>query len=151
MELLKYCTKQSVNQQWSYCSLALNNQYIYIIIGSGNGLLPRNGKYQAITRNNPDIKCPSPGNTSEFNFNKLPKGFLSLTYRAWVMHICTSKLGPHWLSAPSHYQNQCRHCQLDICQLSLNKNTTIFIQENKFENVCKMATILSQPQCVKIR
>ena len=34
-------------------------------------------------------------------------------------------------------------------QWNLNQNIIIFIQENAFENVvCKMAPILSQPQCV---
>ena len=35
-------------------------------------------------------------------------------------------------------------------QWNVNWNSYIFIQENAFENVvCKMAAILSQPQCVK--
>ena len=40
--------------------------------------------------------------------------------------------------------------QLNPCKLkwNLKQNTTIFIWENVFENVtCKMAAILSQPQC----
>ena len=34
-------------------------------------------------------------------------------------------------------------------QWNLNWSLYIFIQENEFENVCKMAAILSQPQYVK--
>ena len=33
-------------------------------------------------------------------------------------------------------------------QWNLNLNLNIFIQENGFENVCEMASILFQPQCV---
>ena len=56
-------------------------------------------------------------------------------------------------STPSHYLNQC----WDIInwnlrnklQCNFNQNCNIFIQENVFENVvCKMASILSRPQCV---
>ena len=35
-------------------------------------------------------------------------------------------------------------------QLNFNQNTTIFIQENSLENVCKMVTILSGPQWVRL-
>ena len=44
------------------------------------------------------------------------------------------------------------YCLVDpwvLFHLNSNRNKTIFIEENEFENVvCKMATILSGPQCV---
>ena len=78
-----------------------------------------------------------------------------------LMHICISKvtiigsdnvLGA-W-SAPSHYLNQCwdifHWTHENKFQWNFNQNSYIFIQENPFENiVCKMAAILSRPQCVK--
>ena len=62
-----------------------------------------------------------------------------------------------WLvawTAPSHYLNQCWNIVnwtlRNKCQWNFNQNSSIFIQANAFENViCEMASILSQPQCVK--
>ena len=31
----------------------------------------------------------------------------------------------------------------------MNKKKKVFVQENVFENVCKMAVILCRPQCAK--
>ena len=45
-----------------------------------------------------------------------------------------------------HYIKSSRPNKL---QWNLNRNSHIFIQENAFENVWKMAAILSQPQSVK--
>ena len=37
-------------------------------------------------------------------------------------------------------------------QWNMNKTTTIFIDENKFENVvCKMTVIFFRPQCVTLK
>ena len=54
---------------------------------------------------------------------------------------------------PSHYLNQCWNIvNLSLrnnLQWSFKRNSYIFIQENTFECVvCKMAAMLSQPQCV---
>ena len=54
---------------------------------------------------------------------------------------------------PSHYLNQCWNIVdwtlRNIFQSNFNRNWNIFIQENALENVvCKMSSILSQPQCV---
>ena len=60
--------------------------------------------------------------------------------------ICVTKQGHHWFrywlvawSAPSHYLNQCwiivNWTLSNIFQWNLNQNTTIFIEENAFENV----------------
>ena len=56
--------------------------------------------------------------------------------------------------APSHYINQCWNIVIlnikNKLRWNLQWNSYIFIQENAFENgVCEMATVLSQPQCVK--
>ena len=56
-------------------------------------------------------------------------------------HICVTR--PQWVN-----------CYLDTLRYkfpgNLNKNTTIFPQQNWFENViCETVSILSQPQCVK--
>ena len=56
-------------------------------------------------------------------------------------------------SAPSHYLNQrwnnVNWTLGNKLQWNLNRNLTIFIQENAFENVVwKMVAILSRPQCV---
>ena len=83
-----------------------------------------------------------------------------ITHWDRVTHICVNKLtiigSDNGLSqsAPSHYLNQ----WWDIVnwnlrnkfQWNLERNSYIFIQENAFENVvCKMAVILSRPQCDK--
>ena len=84
-----------------------------------------------------------------------------LTHWGRMMHICVSKLtiiGLEWLVAwwaRSHYLNQCWNIVKWNCrnklQWNLQQNSHIFIQENAFENiVCKMAAILSQPQCIKL-
>ena len=57
-----------------------------------------------------------------------------------------------WL-APSHYSNQCGNNIVNSklrnkLQWNLKWTSYIFFQENAFENVvCKMAAILSHPQC----
>ena len=79
-----------------------------------------------------------------------------------VTHICLSELCHHhwfrkWLVAsfmPSHYLNQCSDIvdwtPRNNLQWNLGRNSSIFIQESVFGNVvCKMASILSRPQCVK--
>ena len=58
-------------------------------------------------------------------------------------------------SAPNHYQNQCWNIvnwtPRNKLQWKFNRNSYIFNQENALENVvCKMAAILSGPQCVKM-
>ena len=55
---------------------------------------------------------------------------------------------------PSHYLNQCwiivYLIPWNIFQWYLNQNSTIYTEENWFENVvCKMGAILSQPQCLQ--
>ena len=76
------------------------------------------------------------------------------------MHICVTKLtiigsdnGLRAWSAPSHYLNKCWNIVnsnlRNNLQWTLNRNSYISIQENVFENiVCKMAAILSGPQCI---
>ena len=75
-----------------------------------------------------------------------------LTHWGRVTHICVSKLTTIVWSAPSHYLNQ----WWDIVnsnlgnkfQWFLKRNSSIFIQENAFENVVrKMAAMLFRPQC----
>ena len=73
---------------------------------------------------------------------------LELTHLPLVLHICIGELGQHWFRwwlvvywVPSHYLNQC----YDIVnwtirnklQWKLNQNSSIFIQENAFQNVCE--------------
>ena len=79
------------------------------------------------------------------------------THRGRVTHICVCNLtiigSDNGLSAPSHYLNQCWNTvnwtPSNKLQWNVNRNSYIFIQENPFENVvCKMAAILSRPQCV---
>ena len=55
--------------------------------------------------------------------------------------------------APSHYLNQCWNIVnwplRNKFQWNFNRNSYIFIHENAFEKVvCKMAAILSRPQCL---
>ena len=78
-----------------------------------------------------------------------------------MTHIRVVELGHHWFrlglvacSAPSHYLNQCwdivNWTPRNKLQWNFNRNSYIFIQENRFENVVwKMAAILARPQCVK--
>ena len=77
-----------------------------------------------------------------------------------MSHICVVELGHHWFrywlvacSAPSHYLNQCWNSVnwtfRNKLQWNFNRISNIFIQEIAFESfVCKMASILSQPQWV---
>ena len=46
------------------------------------------------------------------------------------------------------------YCLLTLahrCRWKWDENITIFIQENEFENICKMKVILSRPQYAKIK
>ena len=57
--------------------------------------------------------------------------------------------------APSHYLNQwwdvVNWTLWNKLQWNFNRNSNIFIQENAFESVvCKIAGILSRPQCVEV-
>ena len=56
------------------------------------------------------------------------------------------------LVAPSHFLNQCwgvvNWTLGNKLKWNLNQNSCITVQENAFENVLKMAAILSRPQCV---
>ena len=79
------------------------------------------------------------------------------THRWRVTHICVNKqLGHHclwpvrflasiWINAIIIVK-----CAIgNIFRWNLNQNTTIFLQENQFENVvCKTTAILPRPQCV---
>ena len=78
-----------------------------------------------------------------------------LTHWGWVTHMCVNTLtiiGSDNGLAPGHYLNQ----WWDIAnwalgnkfQCFLTQNLHFFIHENAFENVWKMASILSRPQCV---
>ena len=69
-----------------------------------------------------------------------------LTHLPLVPHICINKLGHHWFRqwlvacpAPSHYWNQCWLIVIWIpgnkFHWNLTRNSTIFIQQNAFENV----------------
>ena len=66
------------------------------------------------------------------------------------------RLSTQWIAtclAPIHYLNQCWHIVNwtlgDKLKWIFNQNSNILIQANAFENViCKMASSLSQPQCV---
>ena len=73
------------------------------------------------------------------------------------------KLGHHWFRlwlvthlVPCHYLKQCwlipNWTFGNTFQRNFNQNTTIFIQENIFENaVCKIADIFLRPQCEEIK
>ena len=80
-----------------------------------------------------------------------------LTHWGWVTHICIGNLtiigSYNGLTVPSHYLNQCWNVVnwtlRNKLQWNFNSNSSIFIQENAFENVVwEMSAILSQPQCV---
>ena len=69
--------------------------------------------------------------------------------------LCSNEPSWQWLvtsSAPSHYLNQCWiivNCSL-VNKFEWNQNTTIFIEENAFENgIWQMRATFSQHQCVK--
>ena len=77
-----------------------------------------------------------------------------------MTHICADKLtiigSDNGLStAPSHYLNQCWNIVNwtlgNKLQGNINRNSYIFIHENAFGNVWKMAAILCRPQCVHDR
>ena len=86
-----------------------------------------------------------------------------LTHWGRVTHICISNLtiigsdnGFFAWSAPSHYLNQCSNivnwALWNKLPWQFNLNSNISIQEKSIESVvCKMAAILSRPQCIKNR
>ena len=91
---------------------------------------------------------------------KVLRIYSSLNHWGQVTHICVAELGHHWFrlwlvpcSAPSYYLNQCWNIVnwtfRKKLEWNFNRNSNIFIQEIAIENVvCKMASILSQPQWV---
>ena len=95
-------------------------------------------------------------NANDFYAQYVQNTLLSMWYTTlllhWgrVTHLCVSKIAHHWPS--SHYLNQCWNIESwalrNQFQRSVNKNSCISIQGNAFERgVCKMAAILSRPQC----
>ena len=78
-----------------------------------------------------------------------------------MTHICVSKLtitgSDNGLSPGQHQAIILTNAGImwivplgtNFSEILLNQNLYIFIQENAFENVWKMAFILSRPQCVK--
>ena len=101
------------------------------IIQSGDGLPPV--QHQTITQTNADFFF------THWGFSNLDHHWLRYWLVAW--------------SAPSHYLNQSWNIVNwnlgNKLQWNLKRNSNIFIQENAFENIWKMAAILSWPQCVK--
>ena len=72
--------------------------------------------------------------------------------RQQTYHHCFRQWLVAW-PAPSHYQNQCWNIVNwtlgNKLQWNFNRNSSIFIEENTFENVvCEMLYISSRPQCV---
>ena len=89
------------------------------------------------------------------------KDFNNLTHWGLVLPYGIMNLGQYWFGqwlvtylVPSHYLNQWWHTVNRILWhklgWNLNENIRIFIQENAFENVCKMSAFLLRPQCVKL-
>ena len=84
----------------------------------------------------------------------------SLTHEGWATHICSSRLSLvqimayRLFSAKPSWEPKLAYfiwISASIFQGNFHQNRTMFIQENYFGNViCKMATILSWPQCVNI-
>ena len=85
-----------------------------------------------------------------------------LTRWCRASHICVSKLtnigsnsGLSHNAAPSHYPNQCWNSFLwtPISKLrwNLHLNLYISVQDNAFENVGKMTSILSRPRYFKVK
>ena len=71
-------------------------------------------------------------------------------------HICVTR--PQWVKQIkiSHYLKQYWHIidwtLRNKIQWNLNQNTVIFFQENRSEKiVCKLATILTRPQCAELQ
>ena len=126
------------------CSLGSNWQLT--IIGSDNGLSLN--RRQPIIWTNDGVVCWS-------TYASL--GLNELLHWGRVMHICISKLAiigsdnglsPGWRQAIIWINVGILLIRIKL-QWNRNRNLHIFIQENAFESVvCKMAAILSRPQCV---
>ena len=145
------------------------------IIGSDNGLSPGRRQATIWTSVEILLIGPSGTNFSEilieiytFSFKKMHFKMLSGKLAAILsLPQCVNTLRPElndWLvtkgpiennaymnqyTEPSHCLNQCwfivNWTLGNNCQWNLNQNN-IFIQENAFENVCKMVATLSRPQ-----
>ena len=64
-----------------------------------------------------------------------------------MIMACHLFMAWHWTGDKPLSEPMLPYCQLDPLDWNLNQNTTIFIEENSFENVMrKVAAILSQPQ-----
>ena len=78
-----------------------------------------------------------------------------LTHWGRVTHICVSELsiiGSDNGLSPNHYLEQCwlifNWSLRNKHQWNFDQNSNIFIEANPFQNVWKMAAMLSRPQCV---
>ena len=70
----------------------------------------------------------------------------TLTHWSWVRHVCVRKLS---ILSSDNGWNIGYWTLRNKLQWNLSQNSNIFIKENAFENVvCKLAFILSWPQCV---
>ena len=70
-----------------------------------------------------------------------------------MVQIMVCRMLPLVTLMPCHYLNQCWNIADFIlkskCQLNVNYNREIVIQENEFKDVlCKMVTILCRSQCI---
>ena len=90
---------------------------------------------------------------------QLPLVLSFLTHWGRVMHICIGKLtiiglynglAPGWHQAIIWTNAGILFIGHLGTNWNFNRNSYIFILENRFENVWKMAAILSRSQCVKI-
>ena len=89
--------------------------------------------------------------------------YFPLPHWGRVTHICVSKTDNYWFwwklvtwLAASHHLNQCwlivNWTLKNKFQWNLNKNSSIFVRKNAFENiVCEMVAILARPQYVNLK
>ena len=87
---------------------------------------------------------------SSFNWLRPSDAYMRPQPRTSLVQI--NALSP--VSTPSYYMTRCwnivNYTFGNKFQWNFNQNLNSFIQENAFDNViCKIAAILSQPQCVQ--
>ena len=153
---------KAFTNQWSVSSTIydLNNQGFLSWIPKSYGLAAMHSadtqllKWVASIGSHVDVLVELPisfsgkaHGTSDFNSLRRSDAYMRHHIRLSLFHIMVCRLfGAKPLSEPILVYSRLHFGNIHVFQLNLNHNIKIFIEENEF--VCKMASILSRPQCV---
>ena len=141
-----------LNQCWNIVNWTLWNKFQWNFNRNSNIFIHEN-EFESVI-------CEMAAILSRPQCVKLAVVEYTLTHWGWVAHTYIGKLTINSSengSSPGRYQaiisinaGILLIGPLDQLQWHFNRNSNNFIEENTFENVCEMVSILSRPQCVKI-